>query len=227
MTNKKNNTNLTKSEEDYLKVLFSIGLDNKTNKVKSNQLAEHMNISPASVNNMIKKLSSKSLVNNERYGKLELTEEGTQIALSLVRKHRLWETFLSKYLNFSWDEVHEIAEQLEHVQSNKLIDELDRFMDYPEKDPHGTVIPTKNGVYKPLQKTSLAEIQKGKSCKLVSVKDSSAAFLKYVSQLGLALNSEIKIIDIIDFDESILIQYDGKENAISKKFAEHVFVQLL
>ena len=218
---------LTKNEEDYLKALFHLTEESVEQKAGTNQLAEHLGLSPASVNGMLKKLREKGLVNYEKYGKLELSETGRIIALRLIRKHRLWETFLYQHLNFSWDEVHEVAEQLEHIQSIKLIQELDRFLGNPKTDPHGDLIPTQDGMYEFQPKRTLAELSEGTICRLVSVKDSSVAFLKYVSQVGLALSSEIKISEIHDFDGSIMISFDNKMVNVSKKFAEHIFVEVM
>lgn len=225
MTNKLNTNNLTKSEEDYLKALFQLLIEDSSVKVGNNQLAEYLGVSPASTNNMIKKLKSKKYVVSERYGKLDLTEEGKSIAVRLIRKHRLWETFLCDYLNFTWDEVHEVAEQLEHIKSQKLIDELDRFMDFPEKDPHGEVIPNAKGEYAILPKVMLSSLEEGDVCKLIAVNDGSVNFLKYVSEIGLALSSEIKILEIREFDKSIKIGFNETEETVTRKFADNVFVQ--
>lgn len=227
MTNKINTVNITKSEEDYLKALFHLTSNNLNNKVGNNQLADFLSLSPASVNNMIKKLKNKQLVLSEPYGKLELTTKGKEIALNLIRKHRLWETFLYQYMNFTWDEVHEVAEQLEHVKSQKLIDELDRFMKFPKKDPHGDIIPDKHGDYTILKKTKLSELNVHDTCKIVAVNDSSIAFLQYVSKLGLILSSEITIQDIFKFDHTLQIAFDGKVETVSHKFAENVFVEII
>jgi len=227
MTNKLNLNNLTKSEEDYLKALFQLLIEDDSSKVGNNQLAEYLKVSPASTNNMIKKLKAKKYVVSEKYGKLELTEEGKSIAVRLVRKHRLWETFLCNYLNFSWDEVHEVAEQLEHIKSKKLINELDRFMDFPTKDPHGEVIPNADGEYFILPKITLSSLKEGTSCQLVSVNDASVTFLKYVSEIGLALSSEIKILEVREFDNSIKIQFSNREETVTRKFADNVFVKIL
>ncbi|MEH6406120.1 MAG: metal-dependent transcriptional regulator, partial [Leeuwenhoekiella sp.] len=210
MTNKFNSINLTKSEEDYLKALFALIHMEQNEKVGNNQLADYLEVSPASVNNMVKKLKKKELLSSERYGKLQLTEIGRDLAIVLVRKHRLWETFLSKYLNFTWDEVHDVAEQLEHIKSEKLIKELDRFMDFPKKDPHGEIIPDANGSYRTEDKTMLSSLNAGDVCRLVSVSDGSVGFLKYVSQIGLALSSKIEILELREFDGSIKIQFDSQ-----------------
>ncbi len=227
MTNKLNSIELTKSEEDYLKAIFQLMLDSDNEKVGNNQLADYLNISPASVNNMVKKLKLKKLLKSERYAKLQLTDSGRDIAVGLIRKHRLWETFLSKYLNFTWDEVHDVAEQLEHVKSPKLINELDRFMDFPKKDPHGEVIPDAEGNYRTFEKVTLASLDSGTICKLISVNDGSVEFLRYVSEIGLALSSEIKVIEKRSFDNSVKIEFNDSIETVSQKFADNVFVEIL
>lgn len=215
----------TKTEEDYLKALFYLMIENENNRVGTNQLAEYLHISPASVSNMLKKLKAKQLVAYEKYGKLELTEEGKTVAVRLIRKHRLWETFLHDYMNFSWDEVHEVAEQLEHIQSPKLIRELDKFLGFPKKDPHGALIPSEDGEYEITPKITLSSLQIGERCRLTSVKDSSVAFLQYVTKIGLELSSEITVEDIQDFDHSMTIRFNDQSVMISNKFAENVFVE--
>ncbi|WP_339661199.1 metal-dependent transcriptional regulator [Croceibacter atlanticus] len=227
MTNKLNSVELTKSEEDYLKAIFQLMLDSDNEKVGNNKLADYLNISPASVNNMVKKLKLKKLLKSERYAKLQLTDSGRDIAVGLIRKHRLWETFLSKYLNFTWDEVHDVAEQLEHVKSPKLINELDRFMDFPKKDPHGEVIPDAEGNYRTFEKVTLASLDSGTICKLISVNDGSVEFLRYVSEIGLALSSEIKVIEKRSFDNSVKIEFNDSIETVSQKFADNVFVEIL
>ena len=227
MTNKLNSIELTKSEEDYLKAIFQLMLVSDNEKVGNNKLADYLNISPASVNNMVKKLKLKKLLKSERYAKLQLTDSGRDIAVGLIRKHRLWETFLSKYLNFTWDEVHDVAEQLEHVKSPKLINELDRFMDFPKKDPHGEVIPDAEGNYRTFEKVTLASLDSGTICKLISVNDGSVEFLRYVSEIGLALSSEIKVIEKRSFDNSVKIAFNDSIETVSQKFADNVFVEIL
>lgn len=218
---------LTKNEEDYLKALFHLTVESVERKAGTNQLAEYLSLSPASVNGMLKKLRDKSLVDYEKYGKLELTAKGRSVALRLIRKHRLWETFLYQHLNFSWDEVHEVAEQLEHIQSVKLIQELDRYLGFPRTDPHGDPIPTADGKYEPQPKQTLADLSPGVVCRLIAVKDRSAAFLKYVSQVGLALSSQIIVTAVHDFDHSVQIAVDDKAVNVSRKFAEHIFVEVV
>lgn len=218
---------LSSSIEDYLKALFQIVKESEDNRAGTNQLAQYMGISPASASVMLKKLKGQGLVEYEKYGKVELTEAGHETAVKLIRKHRLWETFLHDHMNFSWDEVHEVAHQLEHIQSTKLIEELDSFLGRPKTDPHGHVIPDAEGNFEKASRHCLADLQSGQRCRLVSVKDSSANFLKYVTQLGLALSSEIQVGDVRDFDGSMLITYDGRTESVSRKFAQNIFVETL
>ncbi|HMQ06109.1 MAG TPA: metal-dependent transcriptional regulator [Saprospiraceae bacterium] len=216
---------ITKNEEDYLKAIFHLTEEMEEEKAGVNQLADYLNISPASVTAMLKKLKIKNWVNYKRYGKIELTSHGKSIAVELIRKHRLWETFLYKCLNFRWDEVHEVAEQLEHIQSKKLIEQLEVFLGFPSRDPHGDIIPERDGTYRIRPKITLAEIGIGSKCRLMAVKDNSVAFLKYVADIGLALSSEIEVMDKRDFDGSMYIAFEGKQINISRKFAENVFVE--
>ncbi len=216
---------LSKAEEDYLKTLFYLIVESREGKAGTNQLAEHLNVSPASVSSMLKRLKKKGLVDYEKYGKLELSEEGEALAVRLIRKHRLWETFLYQHMNFTWDEVHEVAEQLEHIQSPKLIFELDKFLGFPKRDPHGAIIPNDKGEYEVAPKVTLSSLEVGDRCRLISVKDSSVAFLQYVSKIGLALSSELTIREKQEFDQSMLIAFDEKTITVSKKFADNVFVE--
>jgi len=216
---------LTKNEEDYLKALFNLTVELEGDKVGTNQLADKLGFSPASVNGMLKKLKTKELVSYKKYGKIDLTEDGQSLALGLIRKHRLWETFLYKYMNFTWDEVHVVAEQLEHINSEKLVSELDRFLGFPKTDPHGASIPNGNGEYIVKQKTTLSEIEVNKKCQIVAVKDSSVEFLKYVTKIGLELSSEILVVEKRDFDGSVLIRFNDEELSVSAKFCENVFVE--
>ncbi|HRD82812.1 MAG: metal-dependent transcriptional regulator [Saprospiraceae bacterium] len=217
---------LSKNEEDYLKALFHLIASQENDRAGTNQLAQQLDVKPASANSMLKKLKTKGLVDYKKYGKLSLTSEGRVAALLLIRKHRLWETFLHQKLGFSWDEVHEVAEQLEHIRSEKLIEMLDRFLGFPESDPHGDPIPDAQGNMNIRTKKTLAEVQPGESCRIAGVKDTSAAFLQYLTQLGLRLDSQIKVLEIIDFDHSMRVALqDGREIHISEKFSQYVFVQ--
>lgn len=216
---------ISQTEENYLKALFH--LTNETaekEEAGTNELAAYLEVKPASVSDMLKKLKEKEFVDYEKYGKISLTANGRKIAVDIIRKHRLWETFLYEKLDFSWDEVHEVAEQLEHIDSNKLTEQLERFLGFPEFDPHGDPIPNSKGEIKRMKRKTLAEIEIGKKCKLVAVKDSSVPFLNYVVKLGLALSSEIFILAKNEFDNSVEIKVDSEIYTVSNKFAENLYV---
>lgn len=215
---------LSHTEENYLKALYKITFESGSNEAGTNELASLLIVKPATVNDMLKKLKEKELVDYEKYGKIKLTNNGQKIGLEIIRKHRLWETFLYDKLEFSWDEVHEVAEQLEHIQSAKLIDKLDKFLDYPEFDPHGDPIPDKSGALKIQHKKTLSEIAVGSNCKMVAVKDNSSPFLQYVDKVGLGINNEIKVVSIQDYDSMMVIEVNGQHSSVSQKFAENIFV---
>ncbi len=216
---------LSNTEENYLKGLFHLtGEDPAKPEAGTNELATHLNVKPATVNDMLKKLKQKKLIRYEKYGKISLSPEGRQRAIEVLRKHRLWETFLYQKLDFTWDEVHEVAEQLEHIQSKKLIEKLDQFLGHPEVDPHGEAIPAANGELKTQPRKTLAEISIGKTCKMMSVKDNTASFLQYVVKVGLGISSNIKVIDRQEYDAMLAIEVDGKVSNVSQKFAENIFV---
>jgi DtxR family Mn-dependent transcriptional regulator len=153
-----------------------------------------------------------------------MTKAGRNRALEIVRKHRLWETFLCEKLGFSWDEVHEVAEQLEHIQSPKLIEQLDQFLGYPQFDPHGDSIPNAKGELTNMAKKLLADVPEGKWCKVVAIRDDSAQFLQYVAKVGLKMNLKLKVIARENFDGSIEIVVEEKHATVSQKFAENIYV---
>ena len=175
---------LSSTEENYLKALLKLTFESESNEAGTNELAGLLVLKPATVNDMIKKLKEKQLVEYEKYGKITLSPKGKKNALDIIRKHRLWETFLYEKFKFTWDEVHEVAEQLEHIQSVKLIDKLDEFLGYPEFDPHGEPIPDSEGEIKQSFTNNLAEVSIGDSCIMVSVKDITSSFLQSVDKVG-------------------------------------------
>jgi DtxR family Mn-dependent transcriptional regulator len=215
---------MTLSEEDYIKVIYHLGKGKKTT-VSTNEIAEKMETKPSSVTDMVQKLSDKGLVNYRRYKGVSLTEIGTKTALNLVRKHRLWEVFLVNELDFAWDEVHEVAEQLEHIKSEKLIDSLDMHLGYPKVDPHGDPIPTKNGLFTESIKKLLNEIPINTIGICIGVKDSSTTFLKFLDRKKIALGAEIKVLEKEEFDGSLRISIDGREIHISKQIATNLYVK--
>jgi DtxR family Mn-dependent transcriptional regulator len=216
---------LSFTEENYLKALIQLTVfEPEIEEVGVNALAKNLGVKPATVSDMVRKLKEKKLVNYERYGKVSLTKKGKLEGMMVVRRHRLWETFLQEKLGFSWDEVHELAEELEHIHSKKLIDKLDAFLDHPEFDPHGDAIPNAKGeIVIPFRKT-LAEVEEGESCKLIAVKDNSTDFLHHVDRLGLKINDVVKILSKDSFDDLITIQFNGEEKVVSPKFSENVHV---
>ncbi|HVZ96667.1 MAG TPA: iron dependent repressor, metal binding and dimerization domain protein, partial [Chitinophagaceae bacterium] len=210
---------------NYLKALFLLASE-KAGKQEAgtNEVAAHLSLKPATVNDMLKKLKEKKLLHYEKYGKIALTEEGRRLAINVIRKHRLWETFLYEKLDFTWDEVHEVAEQLEHIQSEKLVNKLDKFLDYPEFDPHGDAIPNAKGELKVQIRKTLSQVPEGISCKMIAVKDNTASFLQYVVKVGLGISSKIKVVNKHDFDSTMEIEVNGKKSNVSQKFAENIFV---
>jgi DtxR family Mn-dependent transcriptional regulator len=179
----------------------------------------------SSVTDMMKKLSDKDLVSYQKYQGVTLTDKGLHSAKMIVRKHRLWEVFLVDKLGFSWDEVHEIAEELEHIKSEQLINKLDAFLGFPVADPHGDPIPDAKGVIKKIEKQLLSEVEINASFHCVGVKDSSTDFLKYLDKQKIALGSVVKVIDKEDFDDTLTVEIDGKRLTISNKIANNLYVQ--
>lgn len=174
---------------------------------------------------MIKKLSDKKYVHYKKYRGVYLSEKGINAALSIIRKHRLWEVFLAEKLDFNWDEVHDVAEQLEHIKSEKLIDKLDAFLDFPKYDPHGDPIPGKDGELAQRSLQLLSSLQPNEEGICVGVKDSSVTFLKFLDKHNISLGDHIKILDAEEFDESLTIQIDNKSLHISKRIATNLFIK--
>ena len=216
---------ITITEENYLKAIFSLSCDRKGKQLGTNELAGHLNISPATVSSMLKKLKAKGLISYEKYGAISLLEPGKETASLVIRKHRLWETFLVEKLEFTWDEIHEVAEQLEHIKSRKLIDQLDKLLNYPEYDPHGDPIPKANGEMRDTYKTTLDQGVVGKTLIMVGVKDDSPLFLQYITKLGLAIRSQIFVNARNDFVASLDTEVDGSKVLISQQVAENIYVR--
>lgn len=215
---------MTFSEENYLKTIYHlISISNK--EVNTNAIAEVMETKASSVTDMLKKLAEKDLVNYVKYQGVSLTPNGLLAAKMIVRKHRLWEVFLVEKLGFSWDEVHDIAEQLEHIKSEKLINKLDDFLGNPTEDPHGDPIPDAEGKILKIEKKLLSELAQNQIGICVGVKDSSAEFLKYLDKNGIALGVTIEILTQEDFDLSLKIKIANQELTISNKIASNLFVK--
>ncbi len=216
---------ITLSEENYLKAIYHLGQQG-TMAVSTNAIADKVESKASSVTDMIKKLADKKLANYIKYQGVSLTNEGRLAAVLVIRKHRLWEVFLVNKLNFSWDEVHDIAEQLEHIKSLKLVNELDAFLEHPTHDPHGDPIPDKDGNYAPIKSVNILNIDAGKQGVLSLVKDSSEMFLKYLNKNNLALGDTIKILDFEPFDNSLTIETKTQKMIISKEVAENLYLNL-
>ena len=216
---------ITLTEENYIKTIYHLGKYG-VNNVSTNAIAKEMETKASSVTDMVKKLSEKRYVDYKKYQGVTLTERGKEIAINIVRKHRLWEVFLVEKLNFSWDEVHEVAEQLEHIKSKKLISQLDAFLEFPTHDPHGDPIPDSTGKIKKIDKILLSEVKIGKDCICVGVKDSSSDFLKYLDKNNIALGTELKVYHREAFDNSITIKIKTKELIISNMIANNLFVKV-
>lgn len=216
---------MSQTEENYLKAIFKIS--EKTGKTAStNAIAKALKTSAASVTDMIKRLSEKSLIHYEKYKGVTLTEEGNTIATHLIRKHRLWEVFLVEQLHFSWDEVHEIAEQLEHIKSSELVERLDEYLNFPKFDPHGDPIPDAEGNFTFRKQLPLSELTEGDKAVVVGVQDHSPAFLRYLERLELTLGAELILMERFEYDESVRIQLPGgAEQVLSKKVTQNLFVQ--
>lgn len=213
------------TEENYLKIIYHLSLNNNGN-VQTNAIAERIHTKAASVTDMIKKLADKQLINYKKYQGVRLTEAGRSLAINIVRKHRLWEVFLVEKLHFKWDEVHDIAEELEHINSAELIERLDEFLCFPKNDPHGDPIPDKNGKFDAAAFIKLSKLKKEEAGIIMGVSDHSSPFLKHLEKLGLTLGKSLKIIDVIDFDGSVELLLETKKLNISREVAKHVLVKV-
>lgn len=218
---------LSYTEENYLKALLMLGLQNEERpEAGTNEMAAYLGVKPATATDMLKKLKEKELVTYQKYGKILLTDMGRKKGIAILRKHRLWETFLYEKLDFSWDEVHEVAEQLEHIQSEKLVNKLEEFLDFPEFDPHGDPIPKANGDIPVVHKILLSDVKAEEACHVVAVKDTSALFLQYLEKLNITIGTKIKVLEVIDFDGSLNIQIgNAPARSVSMKFAESLYVK--
>ena len=214
------------SEENYLKVIYTLELTKTTN-VSTTLIANKIKTKASSVTDMLKKLADKKLVNYEKYKGVSLTKKGKNIAVNIVRKHRLWEVFLVNKLNYNWDEVHEIAEQLEHIKSDSLVNRLDEFLNFPKHDPHGDPIPDENGNIAHHKNVMLSSIEPNNSCVVIGLKDSSSSFLKFLDNLNINLGSVLKIISKEVFDNSMLIENNTHLISISNQISKNIFVKNL
>lgn len=211
---------LSYAEENYLKAIYHLS-DGGVSPVSTNNIAEFMDNKPASVTDMLKKLSAKDLLLYQKYRGVNISNEGKKIALQIIRKHRLWEVFLVEKLKFNWDQIHEVAEELEHIKSPLLIQRLDAFLDHPKTDPHGEPIPDENGNIPEAPQVPMDTIDVGYKGKIVGVVEDKKEFLMHLDKLGIYLGAKFKVIEKVAFDSSLEILLDGDKpiflsNQVSK-----------
>lgn len=219
------NPTISYTEENYLKVILKLSFD-ADKPVSTNAISKSMQTSAASVTDMLKRLSEKKLIDYEKYKGVRLSKSGNKIATNLIRKHRLWEVFLVKKLNFNWDEVHDIAEELEHIPSNELINRLDLFLGQPKFDPHGDPIPDEHGNFTERQQTLLIGLEIGESGIVVGVQEHSSPFLQYLDRLKLGLGAHIQLLEKFEYDESIRVIINKKnEQILTQKVGANIFIQ--
>ena len=216
----------SQAEENYLKAIYSLEVESKK-VVSTNLIANKLQTKASSVTDMLQKLSDKKLVVYKKYKGAQLSSRGEKTAALILRKHRLWECFLVNKLGFSWDEIHDIAEQLEHIKSEALIVKLDEFLGQPTIDPHGDPIPDKDGNIAKRNKVKLSSLKENDQSVLLSVKDSSDLFLRYLNKKNIAIGNTIKVLSIEPFDRSMKIEMNSKQFSISESVAENLYLKKL
>jgi len=211
------------SKEDYLSAIYKHR--DKDGKIKSNLIAERLDISGAAVTDMLNKLSKSGFVYYRKYKDIKLTKDGENYARNMVRRHRIWEVFLQQVVGVPWDKVHDEAENLEHSSSDDLINRLEEMLNFPEFDPHGEPIPDKNGKLPEQNKgVPLSSVQPGSKVMVIRVNDFDSSFLNYITKIGIELNTDIEVKDILEFDKSMFISVNGNKTNISNKLAANIFV---
>lgn len=215
------------SKENYLKLIYSQNIKRGTN-ASTSQIAERLSISNSAISDMAKKLAKEGLITYTKYKGMKLTKEGEKLALNVIRKHRLWELFLLQVLKIPWSEIHAEAEKLEHHTSDYLIDKIEEYLHFPEFDPHGHPIPRKDGKLPKIPKLiQMNCCEKGKLYEISQVDDTNEQLIKYLSKLGLMLNTPFEVADIVSFDKSLIIKYGGKTVTISEKIAKNIMVKFI
>ncbi len=209
--------------ENYIKAIFHLSRATEGG-VSTNAIAEAIGTRAATVSDMLKKLAAQELVSYKKYQGTELTEKGQKMAIHIIRKHRLWEVFLMDTLGFRWDEVHDIAEELEHIPSDKLVNRLEEFLGYPKFDPHGDPIPDRDGNIHRRVQVPLLDLKPGETGQISSVKDSSKAFLQYLDAQQIKLNDKLKVLEIYDFDQTHIVQLNDRQLTMSPLVCENLFV---
>ncbi|CAI8172083.1 MAG: Iron-dependent repressor IdeR [Crocinitomicaceae bacterium] len=213
----------SQSEEDYLKALYHLEMD--FDSVSTNSIADYLDMKPSSVTDMLKKLAEKKFINYQKYKGTSLTKKGKLIALSIIRKHRLWETFLVDKLGFGWDQVHIIAEQLEHIKSEELIENLDNFLGNPKYDPHGDPIPNKDGEIEKMNQKLLVELKASQKGIITGVKKGTASLLNYLDKEKVKLGDSIKVIEILEFDGTYIVEINKRKLTFSEKICQNLLLE--
>ena len=214
--------NYSVSEENYLKAIFHLQAMGGT--VTTNAVAEKLQTKPASVTDMMKKLNAKNLLNYTPYYGFTLSNEGKKIALFIIRRHRLWEFFLSKKLGFGWNEVHLFAEELEHVSSKKLIDRLDEYLGFPKFDPHGDPIPDSKGKIRNISKISLAELPMNQLAEVCQVTNQSSHMLEVLQHKKITIGTKLEVKKYFEFDNSLELRVKSSSTTVSEQLAKNIFV---
>ncbi|MDG1689454.1 MAG: metal-dependent transcriptional regulator [Flavobacteriales bacterium] len=213
----------SQSEEDYLKALYHLEMD--FDAVSTNSIADYLEMKPSSVTDMLKKLADKKFINYQKYKGTSLTKKGKLIALSIIRKHRLWETFLVEKLGFGWDQVHIIAEQLEHIKSEELIENLDNFLGNPKYDPHGDPIPNKDGEIEKMNQKLLVELKASQKGIITGVKKGTTSLLNYLDKEKIKLGDCIKVMEILEFDGTYIVEINKRKLTFSEKICQNLLLE--
>lgn len=214
----------TLSEENYIKSILRLS-QRPNEKITPTAIADSLGNNAASVIDMIRKLTEKNLIEYDKKKGVRLTPLGLKDATLIVRRHRLWEVFLLEKLNYRWDEIHDIAEELEHIRDVTLPDRLDKFLNFPEYDPHGDPIPKENGKLPKTYSVTLAEMKVGARCQVAAVKDTSSSFLQYLLKLNVVIGTKIEFLEQISYDQSLVISINGEEKTtVSQKFGQNILV---
>ncbi|HTQ65628.1 MAG TPA: metal-dependent transcriptional regulator [Puia sp.] len=212
------------SKENYLKAIFHLQTESEV--VGTNEVAEAMHTRPASVTDMLKKLKKQKLLSYERYKGVKLTNEGRKVAIQIIRKHRLWEYFLVEKLQFGWDEVHEVAEELEHISSQKLIERLDSFLDFPQTDPHGDPIPDQQGKFNLIPQQNLLDIPINKPARVCGIASQTTQMLELLQHKGINIGTRIEVKRKFPFDNSLELKIRNQPvTTISEQVAKNILVK--
>lgn len=215
--------NFSNSEENYLKAIYHLQADKE--KVSTSALAQQLNTKPASITDMMKKLNAKGLLHYKPYYGFTLSAEGRKAALTIIRRHRLWEFFLAQKLGFKWNEVHEVAEELEHVSSKKLIEKLDAYLGYPQFDPHGDPIPDTKGRVKKVDQVALTKLPLNQPAVVQHISNQSTDVLDYLHQKNIGIGTRLEIKKRHAFDGSLEVKINKTLVTITPALSKYLFVK--